>query len=84
MKLRIGYVLILSCCMIFESCSTWRKLDDKERGAVIGGGSGAIIGNAVSPGVGGTVIGGGLGAVTGGVIGNEIKKDKKRDRDRRY
>lgn len=63
-----------------SGCSTWHKLNDTEKGAVIGGGSGAIIGNTVSPGVGGTVVGGAVGAATGGVIGHEVQ----RDRERRY
>lgn len=72
--------LTICFCMTIQSCSTWRKLDNKEKGAVIGGGSGVVIGNAVAPGVGGTIIGGGLGAVTGGVVGNEIDKDRRRHR----
>lgn len=60
-----------------QGCSTWDKLNDKERGAVIGGGSGALLGNAVEPGLGGTVVGGALGAVTGGVIGHEMDRDRR-------
>ncbi len=52
-------------------CSTWNKLDNQEKGAVIGGGTGALVGNAISPGVGGTAVGGGLDAVAGGVIGHQ-------------
>ena len=62
------------------SCSTWRRLDNSERGAVIGGGSGAVVGNAISPGVGGTIIGGAAGAVGGAVIGNEMDKNDRRRR----
>ena len=65
--------MTLSLC----ACSTWDKLDRTEKGAVIGGGSGAVLGNIVSPGVGGTVVGGALGAAGGGLIGHEQDKDKK-------
>ncbi len=54
-----------------SGCGTWRKLNNKEKGAVIGGGTGAVVGNIVSPGLGGTVVGGAAGALGGGLIGRE-------------
>jgi outer membrane lipoprotein SlyB len=60
------------------SCSTWRKLDDTEKGAVIGGGTGAVVGDIVSPGVGGTIIGGAIGAVGGRMIGHESEDNRNR------
>ncbi len=60
------------------SCHTWNKLNDTEKGAVIGGGTGAVVGSSVAPGVGGAVVGGAVGALGGGVIGHEIEKDKRR------
>lgn len=77
--MKIKY-LIVACAVSISctGCSTWRKLNDTERGAVIGGGSGALIGNAVTGGVGGTVIGGAAGAAGGALIGNELE-----ERDRR-
>ena len=61
-----------------SACSTWRKFNDTERGAVIGGGTGAVIGNAVSGG-GGAIVGGAAGAVGGALIGNELdERDKRR------
>lgn len=78
--MNIGKKILLSgsvilCC----SCSTWGKLNKTERGAVIGAGSGALIGGAVGNGTG-ALIGGAAGGVTGGVIGNEMDKDDRRDR----
>ena len=87
MKHRKISVVVLSGALLiwsFGGCSTWNKLDEREKGAVIGGGSGAVVGNAVSPGAGGTVVGGALGAVAGGVIGNEVRKDEERERRARY
>lgn len=71
---KIGLTALI--IMTITGCSTWDKFDRTEKGAVIGGGSGALIGNMVAPGVGGTVVGGALGAVGGGVIGHETDKKK--------
>lgn len=68
---------LVAALIASTGCSTWRKLDNKERGAVIGGGSGALIGNAISPGAGGTILGGAAGAVAGGVVGNEMDKSER-------
>jgi uncharacterized protein YcfJ len=59
------------------ACSTWDKLDSKERGAVIGAGSGAVIGGAAGGGTG-ALIGGAGGGLAGGLIGNEMDKDDRR------
>lgn len=78
MKTKIKMLLLCSAIVIIISgCSTWRKFNDTEKGAVIGGGTGAVVGNIVAPGVGGTLVGGALGAVGGGVIGHEVQEDKK-------
>ncbi len=72
-------LLTLILASSLSACSTWRKLNDTERGAVIGGGSGAVIGNAVGGGVGGTLIGGAAGAAGGALIGNELdERDRRR------
>ena len=55
-------------------CSTWRKLDGSEKGAVIGEGSGAVVGDMIAPGVGGTLLGAGVGAVGGALIGDDQDK----------
>lgn len=63
-----------------EGCSTWHKLNNTEKGAVIGGGTGVAVGNAISPGLGGTVVGGAAGALGGGVIGHEVDEDNRHRR----
>lgn len=70
-------LVMIGLFFALPGCYTWGKLNETEKGAVIGAGTGVVVGNTVSPGVGGTVVGGALGAVTGGVIGNEIAKDKE-------
>jgi uncharacterized protein YcfJ len=79
-RLQPLYISISALIIMLSGCSTWRKLDDTEKGAVIGGGSGAVVGNAVAPGLGGTVVGGALGAVGGGLIGHESDEDRRRRR----
>lgn len=68
------------CFHFYRSCSTWRKLNNTEKGAIIGGGSGAVVGGAVG-GNTGALIGGAGGAVGGGLIGHEVDQDE-RDRKR--
>ena len=76
---KIKFIFIcVTTTMVISSCSTWRKLDDTEKGAVIGGGTGAVVGNIISPGIGGTVVGGAVGAAGGGVIGHEHDEENKR------
>lgn len=78
MKRFMGMLFVVSVVCGTMGCSTWNKLNRTERGAVIGAGSGAIIGNAVEPGIGGTVIGGAAGAGVGGLIGHETDRDRRR------
>lgn len=74
-------VLLLSLFILLTStsCSTWRKLNNTEKGAVIGGGSGAVVGGSVG-GAGGALLGGAGGAVAGGLIGHEVDDDRHRRR----
>lgn len=75
----------IAVVIMLSGCSTWHKLDNTEKGAVIGGGTGALIGDAVAPGVGGTVVGGALGAVGGGLIGQEEDRhEEEHHRHHRY
>ncbi|MCB0317557.1 MAG: hypothetical protein KDD56_02285 [Bdellovibrionales bacterium] len=75
MSKALNYLIITFLVFFLCACSTWDKLDNKERGAVIGGTSGALIGNAAGGGAGGTILGGAAGAVGGGLIGREMDKD---------
>lgn len=78
MKTKLKILMVsLALVFTFSGCSTWGKLNDTEKGAVIGGGTGVVVGNIVAPGVGGTVVGGALGAAGGGLIGHEVDKDKR-------
>jgi osmotically inducible lipoprotein OsmB len=57
-------------------CSTWDKLDQSEKGAVIGAGAGAAGGAVLSKGSG---LGTAAGAAVGGVVGHEVGKRKEDD-----
>jgi len=72
-------VLILTIVSGCLGCSTWNKLDNTEKGAIIGGASGAAVGNAVGGrGPAGTLIGGAAGAAGGALIGREMGKNDRR------
>ena len=81
-KTKLLFISSFAACLLLCSsgCSTWQKLDQKERGAVIGAGSGAVVGNAIGGGTGGTLLGGAAGALGGGLIGNEMDKTDRRNR----
>lgn len=80
-RLYAGIFIGVLLTTVGTGCSTWRKLDNTEKGAVIGVGSGAVVGGAASGSPLGAAIGGAGGGVAGGLIGNEMDKD---DRRRRY
>jgi hypothetical protein len=61
--------LMLGC---LSGCETWDNMGKTEKGAIIGAGSGALIGTAVSGDAKGALIGGAVGGVGGGVIGHQM------------
>lgn len=76
-QLRFGIPVFAFACML-GACS--QPLNNRERGALIGGGAGAAGGALIggitgAPGTG-ALIGGAAGAVGGGLVGDE--KDRRR------
>lgn len=65
-------LLVVSLCC--AGCSTWDKLDRTEKGAIIGTGTGAVIGGAAGDTTG-ALLGGAAGGVAGGVIGHELDEN---------
>ena len=63
-------LMLVSLC----GCETWNSMGKTEKGAIIGAGSGALIGTAVTGDATGALIGGAAGGVGGGVIGNQMDK----------
>jgi outer membrane lipoprotein SlyB len=74
-KLNIVLLTIASIGLIgITGCAT-----KAENGALIGAGTGALLGQAIGGNTGSTVIGAGVGAIAGAAIGeNEDKKDRQR------
>lgn len=69
-------VLASSSLILFTGCAS-----KAESGALIGAGTGALLGQAIGGNTGATVIGAGVGAIAGAAIGdNEDRKDRERYR----
>jgi osmotically inducible lipoprotein OsmB len=75
MDLRIA-LLTASVVLATAGCSTWNKLDESEKGTVIGAGVGGAAGAAVSDG---GVLGTAAGAAIGGVVGHEVGRRQEKD-----
>ena len=76
-KINLYMLIIVSVGLItFTGCAT-----KAENGALIGAGTGALLGQAIGGDTGSTVIGAGVGAIAGAAIGeNEDRKDAQRYR----
>jgi hypothetical protein len=57
-----------------SGCETWDGMGKTEKGAIIGAGSGALIGTAVTGDAKGALIGGAAGGIGGGVIGHQMEE----------
>ena len=73
---------VMICC---AGCSTVKNANNKQKGAVIGAGSGAVIGGVIGNNVGkgnntalGAIIGAAVGGVAGGIIGNKMDKQAEK------
>lgn len=78
--MKVMAMLFVPVILVASGCSTWRKLDNTERGAVIGTGAGAAVGTVISPTAGGALLGGAAGGLGGGLIGNEMDDERRRRR----
>lgn len=61
--------------------TTHRKMSNRAKGAIIGGGAGAIAGGLIGHNVGGALIGAGLGAGGGYIIGDAKDRSNLRKRE---
>ncbi len=64
-------ILSLAAITALSGCSTWNSMSKGEKGAVIGAGTGAVVGNIIDDGGALGTLG---GAAVGGVIGHEVGK----------
>lgn len=71
---------ILFTALLFISCEATKNANNKQKGGVIGAGSGAVIGGVIGNNVGdgntalGAIIGGVVGGAAGSYIGNRMDK----------
>jgi hypothetical protein len=70
---KIQLITIVLLLISFGGCKTWDGMGKTEKGAIIGAGSGALIGTAVTGDAKGAPIGGAVGGVGGGVIGHQME-----------
>jgi outer membrane protein OmpA-like peptidoglycan-associated protein len=80
-----GAMMIAGTMIFFASCNTVKNANNKQKGAVIGAGSGAVIGGVIGNNVGkgnntalGAIIGAAVGGVAGGIIGNKMDKQAEK------
>jgi len=73
-KIHLTLLVVASSSLIlFTGCAS-----KAENGALIGAGTGALLGQAIGGNTGSTVIGAGVGAIAGAAIGeNEDRKDRQ-------
>ncbi len=79
-NMRKGLTILVTVCFIFalSGCASMNKT---QKGAVVGGGAGAVVGGVIGAAAGSTVLGAILGAAIGGAagayIGNYMDKQAK-------
>ncbi|MFO8146968.1 MAG: OmpA family protein [Bacteroidota bacterium] len=85
MKIGINkYVAILFAATMLISCDATRNASNKQKGTVIGAGSGAVIGGVIGNNTGdgntalGAIIGGVVGGAAGAYIGNRMDKQAQK------
>lgn len=78
------YVAILFAAAMLLSCDATRNASNKQKGTVIGAGSGAVIGGVIGNNTGdgntalGAIIGGVVGGAAGAYIGNRMDKQAQK------
>ena len=72
----VGVVALAVVALGAMGCSTWENMGNRERGAVIGAGTGgaagAVIGNQVGNTAAGAIIGAAVGGAAGAIIGHQM------------
>jgi outer membrane protein OmpA-like peptidoglycan-associated protein len=90
MKQVLGKTIVLVAGMVimFSSCDTTKKMNNTQKGAVIGSTSGAVIGGVIGNNVGnkkntalGAIIGAVVGGAAGGIIGNKMDRQAEAIRE---
>lgn len=82
MKKIIRIILILSVMLLSVSCATVPEdRYNTQKGAAIGAGIGALLGQAIGRDTEATLLGAGIGTVVGAIAGNAIDQDHQAARD---
>ena len=82
MKKYISIILLLALSTFFVSCAHYPPdRYNTQRGALIGAGAGALIGQALGHNTKGTLIGLAAGTILGGLVGNAVDQDYQAARD---
>ena len=75
-RVRSGVSVVALVAFTAVGCSTWENMGNRERGAVIGAGGGAVaggvIGNQVGNTAAGAIIGAAIGGAAGAIIGHQM------------
>ena len=74
-----GMIGVLGAALLVTSICCSTPLHTREKGALIGGGSGVGIGALIGGGTG-AAIGGAAGALGGAVVGDQMQKHDREDR----
>jgi uncharacterized protein YcfJ len=74
-------ILLLSLMLLSVSCATTPDRYNTQKGAAIGAGIGALLGQAIGRDTEGTLLGAGIGTVFGAIAGNAIDQDYQAARD---
>jgi uncharacterized protein YcfJ len=81
MNTKILIALLLSLMLLSVSCAAPPDRYNTQRGAAIGAGIGALLGQAIGHDTEGTLLGAGIGTVVGAITGNAIDQDYQAARD---
>jgi outer membrane lipoprotein SlyB len=82
MKKSILYISLLSVVFLSVSCATVPEdRYNTQKGAAIGAGIGALLGQAIGGDTEATLLGAGIGTVVGAVAGNAVDQDHQAARD---
>ena len=82
MKTNILSVIILCVMLLSVSCATIPEdRYNTQKGAAIGAGIGALLGQAIGRDTEGTLLGAGIGTVVGAIAGNAVDQDYQAARD---
>jgi uncharacterized protein YcfJ len=75
---KLSTITIVLAASTLMGCS---NLSGGSNGAMIGGGVGALAGQAIGGNTESTLIGGGIGALAGSIFGNEAEHQARRNRE---